>query len=88
MEKLKNYNIEPIYLLNLFFDYIQKLDNYLLQLNKNKSAIPKGKRYYIIGELEGLDKLLAFFLNNNLMNDSLINEELKKLKKKPLTNIK
>ena len=53
------------------------LDDYLSKMNIGRKDIPKGKRYYIIGELEGLDKFISFLLNNNFLNDEVINEYLK-----------
>lgn len=70
--------IEAIEINDLFALYLKELDNTLLKLNVGK-YIPKGKRYTIIGEQEGLDKFLSFLLNNNLINDDAINGHLKKL---------
>lgn len=76
LRKANNNEIETIETKELFFKYLKLLDDYLSKMNERRKDIPKGKRYYIIGELEGLDKLLSFLLNNNLMNDELINKSL------------
>jgi len=69
--------IEPIEIKDLFALYLKELDKFLVNMNDGKS-IPKGKRYTIIGEQEGLDKFCSFLLNNNFFNDSAINKLLKK----------
>jgi len=77
--KVANINgIETIEIKELFIKYLKVLDAYLSKMNEGRKDISKGRRYYIIGELEGLDKFLSFLLNNNLLNDRLINESLKK----------
>jgi hypothetical protein len=79
LKKAKDNNIETIELKNLFAMYLKELDDFLINLNVGRKDIPKGRRYYIIGEQEGLDKFISFLLNNNFVNDSAINEQLKKL---------
>jgi hypothetical protein len=76
LKKANDNGIETIETKELFLRYLKLLDDYLSTMNKGRKEIAKGKRYYIIGELEGLDKFLSFLLNNNLMNDELINKSL------------
>jgi len=64
------------------------LDEYLTNMNIGRKDIPKGKRYYIVGELEGLDKFISFLLNNNFLNDSAINELLQKMGGEGISNLK
>ncbi len=78
IEKAQKNEIETIELKVLLAKYFKELDNYLSKMNLGRKDIGKGKRYYIIGELEGLDKFMSFLLNNNLINDEVINELLKK----------
>ena len=79
LEKARNNNIVTVELKTLFAMYLKELDGFLLKMNVGRKDIPRGKRYYIIGEQEGLDKFISFLLNNNFVNDSAINEQLKKL---------
>jgi len=74
--KAKQNGIETIEIKELFIKYLKVLDDYLSTMNIGRKDIAKGKRYYIIGEFEGLDKFLSFLLNNKLMNDELINKSL------------
>jgi hypothetical protein len=72
---LEKKDIKAIEIKDFFALYLKELDNTLLKWNVGK-YIPKGKRYTIIGEQEGLDKFCSFLLNNNLINDGAINELL------------
>ncbi|MEO0075567.1 MAG: hypothetical protein ABIK31_05600 [candidate division WOR-3 bacterium] len=78
LKKANENGIETIEIKEIFFKYLKALDNFLATMNIGRKDIAKGKRYYIIGELEGLDKFISFLLNNNLLNDKLINEYLNK----------
>ncbi len=69
-------NIVTIGLKLLLVKYFKELDNYLSNMNFNRTDIPKGKRYYIIDELEELDKFISFLLNNNFINDQIVNNLL------------
>jgi hypothetical protein len=73
--------IETKKLKELLADYIYEIDKYLSGRNEGRIDVPKGKRYYIIGELEGLDKFMSYLLNNNFINTELINELLIKNEK-------
>jgi hypothetical protein len=86
--KKKDKNIEAIELKNIFAMYLQKLDEDLSKMNDGRRDIPKGKRYTIIGEQEGLDKFCSFLLNNNYFNDGAINGLLKNLKLEELSKPK
>jgi len=77
LEILRIKGIKTIELNVLFAEYLQFLDSYLVSMNRNRKDIGKGKRYYIIGELEGLDKFISYLLNNNFINDIAINQLLK-----------
>lgn len=88
IDTLENNNIECMHLNEILFKYIKNLDNFLIAKNKERKDIPKGKRYYVIGNLEGLDKFIVYLLNNNLLNEAYINEELKKLIVEELSKIK
>ncbi len=76
IEKARENGIETIDLKELLAKYFKELDNYLSKMNLGRNDIGKGKRYYIIGELEGLDKFMSFLLNNNFINDKVVNELL------------
>ena len=78
LDKLKQENIETIHVKEIAIKYIKELDNQISKFNYGRKDIPKGKRYYLIGTYEGLDKMLIYLLNNNLLNDNQINEWLKK----------
>lgn len=75
----RNNNIETVDVKELFVKYLKLLDESLAVRNIGRKDIPKGKRYYIVGELEGLDKFIAFLLNYNFINDKVINELLKEI---------
>lgn len=79
LTKLLNNKIETIDIKELFVKYIKELDDYLSKMNIGRKDITKGKRYYIVGELEGLEKFISFLLNYNFLNDNTINEQLKKM---------
>ena len=79
LRKAKNHNIDTIEVRELFVMYLKVLDDYLSKMNVGRKDVAKGKRYYIIGELEGLDKFISFLLNNDFLNDSAINELLRKM---------
>lgn len=76
LAKVEKNEIEAKELKKLLAEYFKELDSCISKMNKNKPAPKKGKRYYIIGELEGLDKFVSFLLNNNFINDSAINKLL------------
>ena len=78
IEKAQDNGIETIGLRDLLAKYFKELDSYLSKLNFGRKDIGKGKRYYIVGELEGLDKFMSFLLNNNFINDEAVNELLEK----------
>ena len=78
IEKAQQNEIETISLKELLAKYFKELDNYLSKMNLGRKDIHKGKRYYIIGELEGLDKFMSFLLNNDFINDKTVNELLAK----------
>lgn len=77
LQLVKQHSIITLEIKELFAKYIKMLDDYLSKMNIGRKDVPKGKRYYIIGELEGLDKFISFLLNNNFLNDEVINEHLK-----------
>ena len=77
LQLVKQHGIITLEIKELFAKYIKMLDDYLSKMNIGRKDVPKGKRYYIIGELEGLDKFISFLLNNNFLNDEVINEHLK-----------
>ncbi len=79
IEKAQENKIETINLKDLLAKYFKELDSYLSEMNIGRKDISKGKRYYIVGELEGLDKFMSFLLNNNFINDEIVNELLKKM---------
>lgn len=79
LRKANENGIETIELKEMFLKYLKALDDFLVAMNIDRKDIAKGKRYCIIGELEGLDKFISFLLNNNYLNDKLINESLNKL---------
>ena len=78
IEKAQENGIETVSLRDLLAKYFKELDSYLSKLNFGRKDIGKGKRYYIVGELEGLDKFMSFLLNNNFINDKAVNELLEK----------
>ncbi|MBK9151071.1 MAG: hypothetical protein IPM26_08735 [Saprospiraceae bacterium] len=88
LRKAKENGIETIEIKEIFFKYLKVLDDFLLEMNTNRKDIPVGKRFYIVGELEGLDKFISFLLNNNLLNDEMINKALNNLGKSDLSKPK
>ncbi len=76
IQKAIENGIEPIDIRELFVKYLKVLDEKLSGMNVDRKDILKGRRYYIIGEMEGLDKFISFLLNNNFLNDNIINEQL------------
>jgi hypothetical protein len=87
LQKLEDKEIKTIEFKDFFVMYLKSLDEYLSKMNLNRKDIAKGKRYYIIGELEGLDKFMSFLLNNNFFNDAKINDILKKIKLEELSKL-
>jgi hypothetical protein len=79
LKEAERHNIQTVPVRELFVKYLKLLDDYLSSMNVGRKDIAKGRRYYIIGELEGLDKFLSFLLNNDFLNDNAINELLKKM---------
>jgi hypothetical protein len=88
VKKARDKEIETFELKEIFVRYVKTLDEYLANMNIGRKDIPKGKRYYIIGELEGLDKFISFLLNNNFLNDSTINELLRKIEGEEISKLK
>ncbi|UBM61551.1 hypothetical protein LA303_09000 [Candidatus Sulfidibacterium hydrothermale] len=78
IEKAHKNGIETIELKELLAKYFKELDSYLSKMNFGRTDIGKGKRYTIVGELEGLDKFMSFLLNNNFINDETVNKLLEK----------
>jgi len=79
LKEVERHNIQTRPLRELFVMYLKLLDDYLSKMNVGRKDIAKGRRYYIIGELEGLDKFVSFLLNNDFLNDNTVNELLKKM---------
>ncbi|HGY55948.1 MAG TPA: hypothetical protein ENK44_09615 [Caldithrix abyssi] len=78
IEKAQKNGIETIDLKDLLAKYFKELDRYLSKMNLGRKDIKKGQRYYIVGELEGLDKFMSFLLNHNFINDETVNNLLEK----------
>lgn len=86
---LKGENIETIHFDDLFVRYIKELDDFLTEINKkSRESIKAGMRYYRIGDLEDLEKSLAYLLNNSWLNEEKINGRLKQLKLAGLSETK
>jgi len=88
LENLRQQNIETIHINEITIKYIKELDNQISNFNHGRKDIPKGKRYYLIGTYEGIDKMMIYLLNNNLLNEDLINERLTKNGNTQLSELK
>ncbi len=78
---LRKENIETIPFDDLLVRYIKELDKFLTKINeKSKASIKIGTRYYRIGNLEDLDKFLAYLLNYSFLNEGKINQQLEHFK--------
>jgi len=81
LDYLRKQNIETILFEDLLVRYIQELDGFLTKINEeSKGSIKIGTRYYRIGNLEELDKFLAYLLNYSFLNEEKINQKLEHLR--------
>lgn len=85
---LSKNGIETIPLEEIFCRYIQLLDSFLTKLNENKSPIKKGTRYYRVGSLANIDRVISYLLNNSFINEDKVNKKLEEMQLLKLSSLK
>ena len=76
LQFLSENGIECIKLEAIFTRYIKSIETFMekLHLNsKKKYSRPKGKRWALVGNLEGVDKLLSYLLNCGFLKEEKLN---------------